>query len=49
MSSMVEQNAFRSQSRVDALSALSRVLQRAKGDKEERFTESFNGSFATSA
>ena len=34
----VEQNAFRTQSRVDAHSALSRVRQRAKTGKEERFT-----------
>lgn len=35
---MAEQNAFRTQCRGDAPSALSRVRQRAKGDKKERFT-----------
>jgi RNA-directed DNA polymerase len=34
----VEQNALRTQSRVGVPSALSRVRQRAKGDKDERFT-----------
>jgi len=33
-----EQNALRTQSRVGVPSALSRVRQRAKGDKDERFT-----------
>jgi RNA-directed DNA polymerase len=35
---LAEQNAFWTQSRTDALNALSRVRQRAKTDKGERFT-----------
>ena len=39
---MTEQNAFRTQSRIDAHSALGRVRQRARGDKDGRFTALFH-------